>query len=257
MHECHYVKTEYLEPGAVRIRLNRPNKHHALNVELLNALSNQLHKAFVDPDIQVIVMASSGKVFCAGADLAEMQSSPETLIQALMALISTLQSRTKPVVVELNGHVYGGGFLLLGLADIVVSAHSIQLTLPEVKSQLWPVMVMPVMKTLLPSGVLTHMALTGQPISAEEAHRYGWFRYLASPNQVEGTVLSIVDDIRAYASNAIQQAFIRTRMDLRPPLTESHLAELGSELLSLVVRRNRSDACIENDGQDQKTDQTT
>ena len=67
------LKTKLNSQGVFQITLNRPQKHHALNCELLEQLNASLAEAYTNPEIKAILIASQGKVFCAGADLNDMR----------------------------------------------------------------------------------------------------------------------------------------------------------------------------------------
>ena len=58
--------------GVVRLTLNRPQSYNSLSRELLGLLEDELGRIAVDPAARVVVIAGSGKAFCAGHDLKEI-----------------------------------------------------------------------------------------------------------------------------------------------------------------------------------------
>lgn len=160
--------------GSYTITLNRPDKHHALNVALCNDLSLACKHAFESDAVKVIVIRSQGPVFCAGLDLKEMAATPDTLVTALKGLIQVFRERNKPILVEMTGDAYGGGLILVGMADLVLAKSGCQLSMPELKSGLWPFLLTPILMPVWPGHILNH-SLNVAPMTAEKAHEHGWF----------------------------------------------------------------------------------
>ena len=59
--------------GVARLWLNRPDKHHALNAEMIAELHQAALQLGTDKAVRVVVIGSDGPVFCAGGDLRWMQ----------------------------------------------------------------------------------------------------------------------------------------------------------------------------------------
>ena len=53
------------------LKLNRPDKRHAMNRPMLDDLYSFFTERKTDPDTRVIILESSGNIFCAGADIKE------------------------------------------------------------------------------------------------------------------------------------------------------------------------------------------
>ncbi|MGC1684603.1 MAG: enoyl-CoA hydratase/isomerase family protein, partial [Candidatus Acidiferrales bacterium] len=67
------VLIEERENFVLTLRLNRPERLNALNVELGEALTNALRRAADDNTVRAIVLTGSGRAFCAGGDLAVLR----------------------------------------------------------------------------------------------------------------------------------------------------------------------------------------
>jgi len=73
-----------ISPGLVRILLNRPEAFNSLSEGLLDDLQESLREISNNNDIRVVILAASGKAFCAGHDLKEMMQAPsEAYYQSL------------------------------------------------------------------------------------------------------------------------------------------------------------------------------
>jgi len=65
------------QDGIVTLTLNRPKQYNALSAELLTALQSALDAIAEDETVRVVIIAASGRAFCAGHDLKEMRSSDD------------------------------------------------------------------------------------------------------------------------------------------------------------------------------------
>ena len=157
------------------ICLNRPEKHHALNITMIKELIQTFNRVFEDDAIKGILLKAPGRVFCAGADLNEMHHNTDKLIDQIVQLIRVLQQKNKPMYIALTGDVYGGGSILLSFADAIIAAESSRIIMPEIQSDIWPVFLLPLLKKHLPQGLLINMAMNAKPLSAVKAHNLGWF----------------------------------------------------------------------------------
>ena len=106
------------------IRLNRPEKHNAINAEMSAELIECLDALEADDDVRVIVLTGAGeKAFCAGADMAEAMAGGTdgqgTNDSAARAAIRLLRVK-KPTIAAVNGYAYGGGAVFAIHCDIRV-----------------------------------------------------------------------------------------------------------------------------------------
>ena len=123
---------------AVRLlRLNRPEKHNALNTALTTALLDALSQAERDSTVRAVVLTGNGKSLCAGADTTEFSGLTMEQPEAVLAradLTSDLHlvfSRmTKPVVGAVHGNALGGGAGLALACDLTVMAEDVRFGYP-------------------------------------------------------------------------------------------------------------------------------
>jgi enoyl-CoA hydratase/carnithine racemase len=64
----------HTENGITTVTLNQPERRNSLSMAMLEALQKVFEQLAQDPECRVVVLASAGKVFCAGHDLQEMRS---------------------------------------------------------------------------------------------------------------------------------------------------------------------------------------
>ena len=113
--------------GVGRITLNRPERMNAITTELARGLERALDELSGEPAVNVIVLGGAGKNFCAGGDVAEVESlrlaGPEalrTLFDAFRRACDAVATVEVPVVAAVEGVAMAGGFELMQAADIVV-----------------------------------------------------------------------------------------------------------------------------------------
>lgn len=230
-----YLKKTLSQSGDYTIELNRPDKHHALNAAMLRELTQAFSDAFADDAVNVIIIRAAGKVFCAGADLVEMKQNPEALIEQIIGILKVFRHKNKPIIVALNGHVYGGGSFLLGYADVIMATSSVSVVMPEIKSALWPVFLMPVLKPHLPQTTLMSMAMTAEPLSAERAHALGWFsEVVENESQLKLRLDSMVKEYCQHHQATLKLCYECYHNSFNNTLSDDVLAQLGEQLLALI-----------------------
>ncbi|MCR8641821.1 enoyl-CoA hydratase-related protein [Paenibacillus sp. N1-5-1-14] len=165
-----------IDQGVGLITLNRPKVLNALNTELIEELVNALEKMDRDESVRVFVITGNERAFAAGADIGEMAN--ETAIQMLLkdqfAVWDRIAHVSKPIIAAVSGFVLGGGCELMMSCDMVIASESTKIGQPEIK--------LGVMPGAGGTQRLAHavgkvkameMLLTGEPITASEALRYG------------------------------------------------------------------------------------
>jgi len=155
------------------IRLNRPDKHNAINAEMSAELIECLDALESDDDVRVIVLTGAGeKAFCAGADMAEAigTGGDSRRDAAARAAIRLLRVK-KPTIAAVNGYAYGGGAVFAIHCDIRVCSDMAKFRfvgatygLVVGASQLPRIVGAPVAKELI---------FTARVVDAEEAARIG------------------------------------------------------------------------------------
>jgi enoyl-CoA hydratase len=163
-----------LDRGVVTLTLDSPANRNALSTRLVAELTEGLAAADGDKEVRAVVLAHTGSVFCAGADLkeataADPASGPRNLVQ----LMRTIVELGKPVVAKINGHVRAGGLGLAGACDIAVSGPKSTFAFTEVRLGLAPAVIsLPLLPRLDPRAA-SAWYLTGGVFDAREAARIG------------------------------------------------------------------------------------
>ena len=171
--------TIQFEPGAIaRITLNRPDRLNSFNVRMHAELRSALQHV---SDARVVVLTGAGRAFCAGQDLNDRQvgeGEPVDVGDAVTnhwnPLVRALATLPQPVIARVNGVAAGAGANIAFACDIVVAAKSAKfiqsfsaLGLIPDSGGTW------VLPRLVGQARALGLALTGEPLSAEEAAEWG------------------------------------------------------------------------------------
>ena len=110
------LRIDHPRPGVARLLLDRPERHNALDRELVDAL----HAAFEAERDDVIVLGSSGSGrFCGGADTSLDDADRAAVSDALYDLYARILALPRPVLAALDGPAIGGGLQLAIACDLV------------------------------------------------------------------------------------------------------------------------------------------
>ncbi len=160
------------------ITLDRPRVRNALDAATRDALCEALTVAVADPTIARVDLYGSGPAFCAGGDLAEFGTSRDPAgahrVRVRRSPAALLQRCASKVTAHLHGACVGAGIELGAFAGRVTVAPDTVVRLPEIGMGLIPGAGG---TASLPARIgrerTAYLALTGAPLSAAEARRWG------------------------------------------------------------------------------------
>ena len=172
-----------IDAGIATITLNRPKRLNALSEELTPALQEAIDTVATDPAVRCVIITATGRAFCAGADLADVQpfyergETPDLgrfLRERYNPLILPIVKMEKPVIAAVNGVAAGAGASLALACDVVVLSETASFFQAFVKVGLIPDSGA---HFLLPHLIgyrkALELAMTGDTIDANEAVRIG------------------------------------------------------------------------------------
>ena len=209
--------TDAQAPGALTerrgntllITINRPDARNAVNSAVSIGVGDALQQAQDDPEIRAVVITGSGdKSFCAGADLKALSRGenimhPDHPEWGFAGFVEHYID--KPVIAAVNGTALGGGSEISLGSDLVVAASSAQFGLPEVKRGLVAAAGgMFRIVDQLPRKIAMQLLVTGDPITADEAARWGLVNQVVADGTVVDAALALADRITVNAPLAVQ-----------------------------------------------------
>jgi crotonobetainyl-CoA hydratase len=202
------IRTE-TRGGTLEITIDRP-KANAID----SATSRALGEAFAafrdDPGMRVAILAAAGeRFFSPGWDMkAAAEGDSEEWGVGGFAGLTELFDLDKPVIAAVNGYAAGGGFELALACDLIVSVPEARFSVPEVRIGLVPdaggVFRLP---KRIPRALAMEMLLTGRPIDAEWAARWGIVNRIVEREQllpVARELAAAIEDAAPLAVHAVK-----------------------------------------------------
>jgi len=204
------------------VTLQRPEVLNSLHAPACNELDQVWSEFAADDDVWVAILTGSGKAFCAGHDLGD---SPQEPMPPGGFGGLTERPLDKPVIAAVNGLAYGGGMEMVLACDIVLADQqaSFGLTEPRVGAVALAGGAQRLCRRI-PHAIAMGMLLTGQRISADEAHRWGLVNEVAPA----GDVLA---GARRWAQEILNCAPLAVRMTKRLALNSVE----GSSLVQRIA----------------------
>ena len=185
--------------GVGIVTLNRPEVHNAFNETLIAELTGTLRTLEADAAVRAVILAGSGKSFCAGADLNWMKKMAgyghaENLAdaQALALMLRTLHGLAKPTIARIHGAAFGGGVGLVACCDIAVAAADANFALSEAKLGLIPATISPYVIEAIGARQARRYFLTAERFTAAEAWRIGLVHELVPAAEIDARINEIL-----------------------------------------------------------------
>jgi enoyl-CoA hydratase len=164
------------------MRLNRPEQKNAVNLEIAEQMAAALDLLDSDPDLAVGVLTGGQEIFSAGMDLKDFARGQLPSLPGRGFGSITRATVRKPMIAAVEGWALGGGFEMALACDLIVAAENARFGFPEVTRGIVAgeggLIRLP---HRLPYHVAAAILLTGQPLSAADAARFGLVNVLTAP----------------------------------------------------------------------------
>ena len=194
--------------GVAEIVMDNPPVN-ALNIADTYGLADLLDGYKRRADVRVVVLTATGRGFCAGVDIKEMQALPEHegilgVNDACFEAFRAVYECAVPVIVAVNDYCLGTGVGLAGNADSVLAAEQATFGLPEVDNGALGALTH--LERLVPRQRARYMMYTCEPASAQELARYGTVLEVVAADQLLGRAHEIAAVIAAKEPRTIRAA---------------------------------------------------
>lgn len=243
-------KCEYLSLDQrgfhLTITFDRPEARNAMNVAMVRELEAVFEAASANPAISAIVLRGAGKHFCAGGDLKDMTDalappSPgeeDALFwvnRRFGDLLTRVDQAPQVIISVVHGAARGGGFGLVCVCDIVIARADATFAMPETGLGLPPAQILPFVAMRLGRHRARRMALTGKPMTGEEAGQLGLVHYVcAEEAAAEAALKEVLGQVKDRGPAALTQAKHLINQVGRTPL--SLLLDEGARLVAKSSR---------------------
>ncbi|MET0903026.1 MAG: crotonase/enoyl-CoA hydratase family protein [Acidimicrobiales bacterium] len=202
------VDYEKRGPFAI-VKINRPEARNAVNAAVANGIEDAVDQIEADDSIWVGIITGEPPVFCAGADLKEINSgNAGGLSTAKGGFAGFVQrERAKPIIAAVDGPALAGGTEIVLASDLVVASTTATFGIPEVKRSLVAgAGGLFRLGRKIPLNLAMELTLTGDPIDAARAHHFGLVNRLVEPGQALEEAISLAEQICANAPVAVRES---------------------------------------------------
>ncbi len=188
--------------GVVTLTLNRPQAFNALSEAMLAALQRELDALAADESVRAVVLAATGRAFCAGHDLKEMRAEPslayyQRLFAQCTAMMLAIQRLPVPVIARVQGIATAAGCQLVAQCDLAVAARSARFAVSGVNLGLFCSTPSVALSRNVTRKQAFEMLVTGEFISAEQARERGLVNRVADDDALDAELAKLIDSILA------------------------------------------------------------
>lgn len=179
-----------LQDHVAWLRLNRPDKINALNMAMWQELPQALTWLDRQASVRVLVLAGSGKHFCAGIDLAILQHHRDAIADAACAsrsregffdfiesaqqAFNAFEKLRVPVIAAIHGACIGGGLDLIAACDLRIATVDARFCIKEVDVAIVPdVGTIQRLRHVMSYSVLAELTYTGEVFDGHRAAQLG------------------------------------------------------------------------------------
>ena len=225
-------------PVAV-VTVNRPKVLNALNTQTLDELRRAILALKHDDSVRAVVLTGAGeKSFIAGADINELAvQTPTTGREHAMAgqhVLDLIEHMGKPVIAAINGYALGGGCELAMACTLRIAADTARLGQPEITLGIIPGYAgTQRLARIIGRGRALELLLTGDQISAPEAHRLGLVNRVVPAADLMRDARALAATLAAKAPVAVRYILEAVHKGLEMPFPQAQVFE--ATLFGLVA----------------------
>ncbi|MBL4811158.1 MAG: crotonase/enoyl-CoA hydratase family protein [Rhodobacteraceae bacterium] len=207
------IEVEIDPRGVASVILARPQKHNAMNAQMINELAQAARALEADDAVRVVILRAQGKTFCAGGDLGWMRDQADkdragkmAGAQALAKMLGLWNALAKPVIGRVHGAAYGGGIGLVAICDIVIAAENCRFALTETRLGLIPATIGPFVVARMGEAFARQVFFNSKPFDTAFLVRAGLVAKSCAADMLDQAVEEEVCAFLACAPGAVSDA---------------------------------------------------
>lgn len=224
--------------GVAWVRLNRPDRHNAMDAAMIGELTEAADRLGHDPAVRVVVLTGAGRSFCAGGDLAWMQAQMRADAQAraqgaqsLADMLGALDRMPKPLIARVQGPAFGGGLGLISVCDVAIGVEGARFGLTEVRLGLIPATIGPYLVARMGAAQARRVFFSGRVFDSAEAVALGLLARAVPDAMLDTAVEAEIAPYLAAAPGAVA-AGKRLVADLARPVDDAQIAQTVAALIA-------------------------
>jgi methylglutaconyl-CoA hydratase len=198
--------------GVLRVEMARPEVRNAFDEAMIAELDRAFGDAASNSAVRSVVLASQGKAFSAGADLAWMKRQSEATQSAnlddarrFVAMLNRIASCPKPTIARVQGACMGGGVGLLCACDFAIAGENARFAVSEARVGIIPSAIGPYLIAAVGVRNAKRLALSAAPISAREAMAIGLVHEVVDDDRLDDAVDALTKTLDASGPGAMAE----------------------------------------------------
>jgi enoyl-CoA hydratase/carnithine racemase len=231
------------------ITLNRPDAKNAFSPEMIRQWPEYLRQAREDDSVRVLVLTGKGDTFCSGGDIRDMADGKlkswhmkNFLWEGVHRIVLAMEDLDKPVIAAINGAAMGAGLDMALMCDLRICSDQARLAESYIMMGLVPgdggAYFLP---RIIGLPKAMELLLTGDAVTAEEAHRLGLVNRVVSHHTLMEETLRFAKRIASKPPLAVRMMKRAVYQSLTGSL-RSHLDYISSQLSLLSETRDHQEA---------------
>lgn len=226
--------------GVATVTLNNADKHNAFDDEIIAQLTQLFMEIASRKDIKLMVLASTGKSFSAGADLGWMKRMASYTLEenladanALALMLKSLNFLPQPTIAKIQGAAFGGAVGLAACCDIVIASEKASFCLSEVKLGLIPATISPYVINAIGQKACRRYFITAERFFANKAQQLGLVSEVVTLEELDNAVDAMILTILNNSPAAVVQAK-KLALDVAYQDIDNALLNLTSERIASI-----------------------
>jgi len=222
--------------GIATVILNNPEKHNAFDDSIIAQLTTIFREIAERRDIKLMILASTGKSFSAGADLGWMKRMASYTFEenlkdanALATMLKMLNFLPQPTIAKIQGAAFGGAVGLASCCDIVIASDKASFCLSEVKLGLIPATISPYVINAIGQKACRRYFLTAERFFADKAMQLGLVSEVVSAEELNSSIDKMISLLLANGPHAVHHA--------KQLALDVAYQEINDELLTITSER--------------------
>ena len=196
------------DAGVLELVMDNP-KVNALPIDDTYTIAEVLDEVKQQPEVRAVIITATGRGFCAGVDIKEMQTMPghEGILAVNRACAEAFRAVYEcavPVVCAVNDFCLGTGIGLAGSADVVVAAEGARFGLPEVDNGALGAATH--LRRLVPEKHVRWMLYSCEPVAAEQLLDWGTVLRVVPLDELFDTARNVAGTIASKSAPVIRAA---------------------------------------------------
>lgn len=238
------LKAESLDKDVILLRLNRPQAANALSTGMAKDIAH-FFSDLSQSACRVVILAASGRNFCAGADLKERKGMTESQWHlqhdALEEASRAVMNCSVPVIAAVQGAAFGGGLELALACDFIYAADTARFALTETTLGIMPGMGgTQLLLRAIGQARASELIYSGRPFSAADAHHWGMVNRIVPEERLIEESIDIATRIALNAPlavRAVKRAISEGRDEALPQALHTELTHYNT----LLTTRDREE----------------